>query len=125
MIAWEIDMLEKFFSGLTDATRAAEAELQQRLEGFFSGLKPAMAVAQAAQAELDRQLAAKWSVFPDFFHFIYKRENALSRIFCTLLDPAGTHGQGARFLDALLDEIRYHHRELLGERHHPPGMRNR
>ena len=113
--------LARFFSSLTDATRAADAELHQRLGAFFSGLKPAMAVAQAAQAELDRQLAAKWSVFPDFFHFIYKKENALSRIFCTLLDPAGTHGQGARFLDALLDEIRYHHRELLGERPHPPG----
>ena len=76
------------------------------LIGFFSGLKPAIAAAEAAQAELDRHLATRWSVFTDFFHFIYKKENTLSRLFRTLLDPAGTHGQGAKFLEALLEEIR-------------------
>lgn len=77
-----------------------------QLRTFFSGLKPAIAAAEAAQAELDRHLATRWSVFPDFFRFISKKENTLSRLFRTLLDPAGTHGQGAKFLEALLEEIR-------------------
>lgn len=84
----------------------AETTLPQELQAFFSGLEPAIEVARDAQAELDRRLATQWSVFPDFFYFIHKKENTLSRIFANLLDPRGGHGQGSRFLQALLDEAK-------------------
>ncbi len=79
--------------------------LRDRLSVFFSGLAPAIDVARAAQERLDRRLATRFSVFDDFFYFIHKKENTLSRIFRSLLDPQGRHGQGSRFLDALLEEV--------------------
>ena len=79
--------------------------LSDRLLGFFYGLAPAIEVAQAAQESIDLRLATRFSLFSDFFHFIHKKENALSRIFRGLLDPQGHHGQGSRFLEALFDEI--------------------
>ena len=110
--------LPPFFTGLQaevapiESRLASEAEeLQRELGAFFSGLEPAIAVARGAQAELDRRLATEWSVFRDFFHFIHKKENTLSRIFRTLLDPKGAHGQQHKFLEALLGEIRDNVRE--------------
>lgn len=104
--------LNRFFAELDDAVKPVrdrmveeEKALPDRLRGFFSGLAPAIDVAQAAQERIDRHLATRFSVFDDFFHFIHKKENTLSRIFRSLLDPQGRHGQGSRFLDALLEEI--------------------
>ena len=104
--------LDRFFAELDEAITPVrdrmneeERELPDRLRGFFSGLAPAIDVAQAAQEKIDRRLATRFSVFDDFFHFIHKKENTLSQIFRSLLDPQGRHGQGSRFLDALLDEI--------------------
>lgn len=106
------ERLEKFFLGLCEVVAPVQDRLEEeagalpdRLSLFFSGLAPAVEVASAAQAELDRRLATQFSVFDDFFHFIHKKENTLSRIFRTLLDPAGPHGQGTRFLNALLVEV--------------------
>lgn len=107
------DRLELFFAGLHRAVDPVQARLKEqadklpdRLRLFFSGLAPAVEVARTAQAELDRRLATQFSIFDDFFHFIHKKENTLSRIFRTLLDPAGRHGQGPKFLEALLSEIK-------------------
>lgn len=112
--------LPAFFGGLDEAVapvherldqqrqllESQAAELPDRLRSFFAGLAPAIEVARSAQAELDRRLATQFSIFYDFFHFIHKKENTLSRIFGSLLDPKGSHGQGCRFLDALSDEVR-------------------
>lgn len=112
--------LPVFFGGLDEAVAPVQAQLDgerrlleeqaaklpDRLRSFFAGLAPAIDVARSAQAELDRRLATQFSTFGDFFHFIHKKENTLSRIFRSLLDPRGNHGQGRRFLDALLDEVR-------------------
>lgn len=111
------DRLGPFFDGLRAEVEPIESRIgseqealrrraEEQLTAFFSGLEPALEVGRDAQAELDRRLATKWTVFRDFFHFIHKRENTLSRIFRTLLDPVGDHGQGPKFLNALLDEIR-------------------
>lgn len=108
----ELKRLQHFFVELEeevvrskDRTEDERRVLTDRLLGFFSGLAPAIDVAQAAQDGIDRRLATQFSVFSDFFHFIHKKENTLSRIFRGLLDPNGHHGQGSRFLKALLEEI--------------------
>ena len=105
--------LDRFFAELNEAVppvrdRMVEEEraLPARLRGFFSGLAPAIDVARAAQMRIDHRLATRFSVFDDFFYFIHKKENTLSRIFRSLLDPQGRHGQGSQFLDALLEEVR-------------------
>lgn len=72
------------------------------LSAFFIALRPVVRVAQRAQAQLDRQVATRFSLF-DFFHV---RETDLSRVFGDLLDPRGTHGQGETFLRLFFDEIR-------------------
>ncbi len=114
------ERLPVFFGGLDEAVAPVQerldgerqllerqaAELPDRLRSFFAGLAPAIEVAWSAQAELDRRLATQFSTFADFFHFIHKKENTLSRIFRSLLSPRGSHGQGRRFLDALSDEVR-------------------
>lgn len=114
------ERLPVFFGGLDEAVAPVQkrldgerrlletqaAELPDRLRSFFAGLAPAIEVARSAQAELDRRLATQFSTFADFFHFIHKKENTLSRVFASLLDPRGSHGQGCRFLDALSDEVR-------------------
>lgn len=61
-------------------------------------------IAKRVQAELDRTAATKFSVF-EYFE-VPKPEEALSDIFADLLNPAGTHGQGDRFLRLLLDEVK-------------------
>lgn len=104
--------LGRFFAELEEAVVPVRAQmaaerraLPDRLRGFFAGLAPAIQVAETTQERIDRRLATRFSVFDDFFHFIHKKENTLSRIFRSLLDPQGRHGQGSRFLDALLEEV--------------------
>ncbi len=89
--------LSRLDRALASVTRAHEAELAV----FFSGLAAAVDVARVAQAELDRREATRFSIF----HYFYERETDLSRVFKDLLDPAGSHGQGSRFLGLFLQEV--------------------
>ena len=100
--------LATFFEGLAINTNLAASSHTADLQAFFTGLGPAVRIAQRAQAELDRRAATRFSLF-DFFH---EREADLSRVFGSLLDPSGTHGQGDTFLRLFLDEVR---RVLDGE----------
>ncbi|MFV3517303.1 PD-(D/E)XK nuclease family protein, partial [Mycobacterium tuberculosis] len=54
---------------------------------------------RAAQRAADAEIHA-----PDFclLDYLDVRENGISRILANLLDPSGSHGQGARFLEAFL-----------------------
>ena len=94
--------LATFFEGLAIKTNLAASSHTNDLQLFFAGLRPAVRIAQRAQAELDRRAATRFSLF-DFFH---ERETDLSRVFGSLLDPSGTHGQGDTFLRLFLDEVR-------------------
>ena len=89
--------LSRLDRALASVTRVREAELA----AFFSGLAAAVDVARVAQAELDRREATRFSIF----HYFQERETDLSRVFKDLLDPAGSHGQGSRFLGLFLQEV--------------------
>lgn len=87
-----------------------------KLQAFFTGLGQVVRIAERAQAELDRRVATRFSLF-DFF---YERETDLSRVIGGLLDPGGTHGQGDTFLRLFLDEVRGVLNDEVGE-HFPTG----
>ena len=97
--------LKGFFAGLGREMEDAVKDHENGLRAFFAGLSPVVKYAKRAQEKLDRIAATQFSVF-EYFH---ERETDLSRIFADLLDPAGRHGQGDRFLRLFLDEI---HRSL-------------
>lgn len=108
--------LSAFFESLAIKTDLAANSHTADLRAFFIGLGPAVRIAQRAQAQLDRRVATRFSLF-DFFHV---QETDLSRVFRDLLDPRGTHGQGDTFLHLFLDEIR----EILDDEvrgHFPAG----
>ena len=86
------------------------------LQAFFTGLGQVVRIAERAQAELDRRVATRFSLF-DFF---YERETDLSRVIGGLLDPGGTHGQGDTFLRLFLNEVRGVLNDEVGE-HFPTG----
>ena len=93
--------LQSFSSGLEHACVSAARMREAEFVVFFSNLAIDVDIARVAQAELDRREATRFSIF-DYF---YERETDLSRVFGGLLDPAGSHGQGSRFLDLFLREI--------------------
>jgi len=77
-----------------------QADRRRRLH-FFAQLSPRLEAARALERELDRHLARRFNVFD----YLSTDEVALSRIIADLLDPGARHGQGTRFLRALLDEL--------------------
>ncbi|MCY4586903.1 MAG: PD-(D/E)XK nuclease family protein [Bryobacterales bacterium] len=97
--------LKGFFDGLDREIEDAVEDHGNGLRRFFSGLSPVAKYAKRAQEKLDRIAATKFSVF----EYFRERETDLSRIFADLLDPAGRHGQGERFLRLFLVGI---HRSL-------------
>ena len=62
-------------------------------------LAPHLRAARTVERELDRQLARRFRVF----RYLRDDELGLSRIIADLLDPAAEHGQGAIFLEAMLE----------------------
>ena len=97
--------LKGFFAGLGREMEDAVEDHENRLRRFFAGLRPVIEYSKRAQEKLDRIAATQFSIF-EYFH---ERETDLSRIFADLLDPAGRHGQGDRFLRLFLVGI---HRSL-------------
>ena len=94
--------LRKFSDDLDRALTAAAVVRQAEFAAFFSGLGVAVAIAERAQAELDRRTATRFSIFD----YISVHETDLSRVFGGLLKPSGEHGQGDRFLRFFLDQVR-------------------
>src|ERR1051326_3811380 len=75
--------------------------LRVALAGFYATLTPRLDKARAYRLELDRYKATRFNVFD----YVRPDENRLSDILHDLLDPSGTHGQGAIFLNCFLEMI--------------------
>ena len=66
---------------------------------FLQELEPHLRAARTVERELDRQLARRFRVF----RYLRDDELGLSRIIADLLDPVAEHGQGTKFLEAMLE----------------------
>ncbi|MDE0629547.1 MAG: PD-(D/E)XK nuclease family protein [Bryobacterales bacterium] len=62
-------------------------------------MTPHLHAARAVERELDRHLARRFNAF----RYLRDDERGLSEIIADLLDPAGEHGQGTTFLEAMLE----------------------
>ena len=76
-------------------------ESHNDLERFFLELAPRLETARVLDRELDRQLARRFNVLD----YLRTDELGLSRVVADLLNPEGNHGQGAVFLQLLLDKL--------------------
>ena len=90
----------------TSSTRegldAMECEVSRNdLERFFLELVPRLETARVLDRELDRQLARRFNVLD----YLRTDELGLSRVVADLLNPEGNHGQGAVFLQLLLNKV--------------------
>jgi len=92
----------RFFNELGASLRDVQRADRRRRLHFFAQLSPRLETARALERELDRHLARRFNVFD----YLSTDEVALSRIIADLLDPKAGHGQGARFLQTLLDELK-------------------
>ena len=113
--------------------RGRHEALIQEIEAMFAAMEPAVTAATLAvrvmedrlQAGHDRRTAAAFSVAD----LAVTRELDLSRLFAQLLDPGGSHAQGATFLSLLLDEIRFQipaaDASRLAAFRSPPGLGSR
>ena len=108
-------VLEEFFGGLGYEVDKAVQGYVEELAIFSTNLGSVVDIAKQMQAELDRTAATKFSAF-EYFNV---SEAALSNIFADLLDPAGIHGQGDRFLSQFLNEV-----PCLGDNFSPADRRN-
>lgn len=95
------DELSRFFGTLNQRLEEAMQTEQWALERFFVALGPRLETARTLESELDRQLARRFNVFD----YLRTDELGLSRMIGDLLNPAGSHGQGAAFLQCLVDRL--------------------
>ena len=65
---------------------------------LLSELAPRLHAARMAERDRDRHLARRFNVFK----YLREDEFGLSRIISDLLDPDAEHGQGTKFLEAML-----------------------
>ena len=72
---------------------------QRKNVRLLEELEPHLSAARTVERELDRQLARRFRVF----RYLRDDELGLSRIVADLLDPAAEHGQGTKFLEAMLE----------------------
>ena len=72
---------------------------QRDCVGLLQELTPRPHAARTVERELDRHLARRFNVF----RYLRRDELGLSEIIADLLDPAGEHGQGTAFLEAMLE----------------------
>jgi len=98
--------LADFFRDLDLVVDASIDAYQVRLTNYFAGISSVLDIAKQAQAELDRVAATRFTVFKYFSKQEKMQEIYFSRIFGDLLNPSGNHGQGGRFLQLFLDELK-------------------
>ena len=82
-----------------------EEPLRQHLLNFYAVLEEKLKSHREAKQHLDRFLSTDFNVFKWFFEWIKRKEDFLSDIIADLLNPAGSHGQDRKFLDAFLRRI--------------------
>ena len=97
------DELSRFFGTLNQRLEDAMQAEQRALERFFVELGPRLETARTLESELDRQLARRFNVFD----YLRTDELGLSRMIGDLLNPAGSHGQGAAFLQCLTKRLEF------------------
>ena len=89
-------------SSTREGLDAVEREASDNdLERFFLELAPRLETARVLDRELDRQLARRFNVLD----YLRTDELGLSGVVADLLNPEGNHGQGAVFLQLLLDKV--------------------
>ena len=93
--------LSRFFGTLNQRLEDARQAGQRVLERFFVELGPRLETARTLERELDRQLARRFNVFD----YLRADELGLSQMIGDLLDPEGSHGQGAAFLQCLVERL--------------------
>jgi hypothetical protein len=74
---------------------------RREVERFFAAVNYRMQLAERLQCRLDKRLATGFNVFD----LIEPDENKLSDVLAGLLNPKGTHGQGALFLRLLFKQL--------------------
>ena len=85
----------RLLDDVEDIRRARQRECVRLLQE----LTPHLRAARTVERELDRHLARRFNVF----RYLRDDELGLSRIIAELLDPGAEHGQGATFLEAMLE----------------------
>lgn len=90
-----------FFGKLQEKMTAVGEEHRRSIHKFFIELAPRLDAARKLDKELNRQIAHKFNTFD----YLKTDELGLSRIIANLLNPLGTHGQGATFLNILLANL--------------------
>ena len=87
------------FVCLMDNVEDIRRRRQRENVRLLQELAPHLGAARAVERELDRHLARRFKVF----RYLRDDELGLSRIIADLLDPVAEHGQGASFLEAMLE----------------------
>ena len=87
------------YVGLLDDVEGIRRRRQRECVRLLQELTPHLRAARTVERELDRHLARRFNVF----RFLRDDELGLSRIIAELLDQAAEHGQGATFLEAMLE----------------------
>ena len=88
-------------SRLTQEGEPSQFPDQKELEHFFKAISRRVKDAEKKQRQLDLKEATRFNVFD----LIDPDENKLSDILADLLNPAGSHGQGALFLHSLFEQL--------------------
>lgn len=91
--------LECFFSEGQLLLSSSRELLRSSLHSFFSEAASVLVSARGEILEHERLHASRFNVFDS----IAPDENTLSNLLADLLDPHGKHGQGAAFLELLLN----------------------
>ena len=97
MIAVRTRHVTELLRHVDDARQARHGEYER----FLTDLTPHLSAASIVERGRDRHLAHRFNVF----RYLRQDELGLSRIIADLLDPAAEHGQGASFLEAMLDGL--------------------
>ncbi len=84
---------------LLDDVEGIRRRRQRACVRLLQELTPHLHTARAVDRELDRRLARRFNVF----RYLRDDELGLSRIIADLLDPTGKHGQGATYLEVMLE----------------------
>ena len=84
---------------LLDDVEGIRRRRQRACVRLLQELTPHLHAARAVDRELDRHLARRFNVF----RYLRDDELGLSRIIADLLDPTEEHGQGATYLEAMLE----------------------
>ena len=87
------------FVRLMDNVEDIRRDRQRGNVRLLQELAPHLRAARTVERELDRQLARRFRLF----RYLRDDELGLSRIIADLLDPAAEHGQGTKFLEAMLE----------------------